>query len=67
MIEECNDEFFDYEFRTYHYCQLKKGHRGKHQSTLITRWTNLPPDPPDGDFGIRPSPNSPLYKRMTKK
>jgi len=34
----CKDEFFEYETRTYYYCDLIKGHRGDHKHTSVVGW-----------------------------
>lgn len=34
----CEAEDYEYEFRTYYYCQRIKGHKGQHSVRSIHRW-----------------------------
>ena len=38
--EICNNELYEYEFRTYYYCQRVKGHRGLHSLHSHKTWSD---------------------------
>lgn len=40
-MTQCADEYFDLDTSIYHYCQLKKGHRGKHKATMAYEWDKV--------------------------